>query len=146
MSKDQFENAPLEYALRKTYLEYLSENNLDVSSGIIPFSYLEVIRIFHSIGEHYSYDWKTDLAKRLNNPGSSKELEFDPLRKLNKELSDYEEIVFKNLHRFSKKFIKQFIFKYENLSDNEKNNREGYKKALLSSEEFIIICSEIESD
>jgi len=143
MSKDQFENAPLEYALRKTYLEYLSENNLDVSNGIIPFSYLEVIRIFHSIGEHYSYDWKTDISKRLNNPANSKGLEFSPLRKLNEELSDYEEIVFKNLHKFCNQFIKQFIFKYENLSDNEKNNREGYKRALLSNEEFIKICKEL---
>jgi len=143
MIKDKFENRELGWALRKTYVEYLSENNLDVLNGIIPFSYLEVIRIFDSIGEHYCYDWKTDLAKRLNNPGNSKGLEFSPLRKLNEELSDYEEIVFKNLHRFCKEFIKQFILKYENLSDNEKNNREGYKKALLSSEEFIKICKEL---
>lgn len=139
MIKDKFENRELGWALRKTYLEYLSENNLDISNGIIPFSYFEVINIFDSIGEHYCYDWKT-------NPINSKELEFSPLRKLNEELSDYEEIVFKNLHRFCKEFIKQFILKYENLSDNEQNNREGYKKALLSSEEFIKICSEIESN
>ena len=145
MIKDKFENRELGWALRKTYLEYLSENNLDISNGIIPFSYFEVIRIFDSIGEHYCYDWKVHPEGTLFDP-NPKELEFNPLRKLNKELSDYEEIVFKNLHRFSKKFIKQFIFKYENLSDNEKNNREGYKKALLSREEFIIICSEIESD
>ena len=139
MIKDKFENRELGWALRKTYLEYLSENNLDISNGIIPFSYFEVINIFDSIGEHYCYDWKT-------NPINSKELEFSPLRKLNEELSDYEEIVFKNLHRFCKEFIKQFILKYENLSDNEQNNREGYKKALLSSEEFIKICSEIENN
>ena len=145
MIKDKFENRELGWALRKTYLEYLSENNLDISNGIIPFSYFEVIRIFDSIGEHYCYDWKVHPEGTLFDP-NYKELKFNPLRKLNEELSDYEEIVFKNLHRFSKEFIKQFILKYENLSDNEKNNLEGYKKALLSSEEFIIICSEIESD
>lgn len=139
MIKDKFENREFSWALRKTYLEYLSENNLDILNGIIPFNYLEVINIFDSIGEHYCYDWKT-------NPINSKELEFSPLRKLNEELSDYEEIVFKNLHRFCKEFIKQFILKYENLSDNEQNNREGYKKALLSTEEFIKICNEIEND
>ena len=143
MIKDKFENRELGWALRKTYLEYLSENNLDISNGIIPFSYFEVINIFDSIREHYCYDWKA--PETLFDP-NYKELEFNPLRKLNEELSDYEEIVFKNLHRFCKEFIKQFILKYENLSDNEQNNREGYKKALLSSEEFIKICSEIESN
>ena len=146
MIKDKFENRELGWALRKTYLEYLSENNLDTLNGIIPFSYLEVINIFDSIGQHYCYDWKTHPAKNLFNTADPKELEFNPLRKLNEELSDYEEIVFKNLHRFCKEFIKQFILKYENLSDNEQNNREGYKKALLSSEEFIKICSEIENN
>ena len=144
MIKDKFENRDFGWALRKTYLEYLSENNLDVLNGIIPFSYLEVINIFDSIGEHYCYDWKTDLAKSLDDPINYTKQEINPLRKLNEELSDYEEIVFKNLHRFCKKFIKQFIFKYENLSDNEKNNREGYKKALLSTEEFIKICKDLE--
>jgi hypothetical protein len=145
MIKDKFENRELAWALRKTYLEYLSENNLNISNGIIPFSYFEVINIFDSIMEHYCYDWKDGFAETLFDP-NYKELEFNPLRKLNEELSDYEEIVFKNLHRFCKEFIKQFILKYENLSDNEKNNREGYKKALLSSEEFIKICSEIENN
>tara|TARA_B100000035_G_C20941736_1_gene527860 strand:- start:95 stop:532 length:438 start_codon:yes stop_codon:yes gene_type:complete len=145
MIKDKFENRELGWALRKTYLEYLSENNLDISNGIIPFSYFEVINIFDSIREHYCYDWKAQPLETLFDP-NYKELEFNPLRKLNEELSDYEEIVFKNLHRFCKEFIKQFILKYENLSDNEQNNREGYKKALLSSEEFIKICSEIENN
>ena len=145
MIKDKFENRELPWALRKTYLEYLSENNLDVWDGIIPFSYLEVINIFDSIGEHYCYDWKEEFAKTMFDP-NPKKLDFNPLRKLNKELSDYEEIVFKNLHRFCKEFIKQFIYKYENLSDDEINNREGYKRALLSNEEFIKICSEIEND
>ena len=145
MIKDKFENRELGWSLRKTYLEYLSENNLDISNGIIPFSYFEVINIFDSIREHYCYDWKAQPLETLFDP-NYKELEFNPLRKLNEELSDYEEIVFKNLHRFCKEFIKQFILKYENLSDNEKNNREGYKKALLSSEEFIKICSEIENN
>lgn len=144
MIKDKFENRDFSWALRKTYLEYLDENNLDVLNGIIPFSYLEVINIFDSIGEHYCYDWKTDLAKSLFNPTNYPKPEINPLRKLNEELSDYEEIVFKNLHRFCKEFIKQFIFKYENLSDNEKNNREGYKKALLSNDEFIKICKDLE--
>ena len=144
MIKDKFENRDFGWALRKTYLEYLDENNLDVLNGIIPFSYLEVINIFDSIGEHYCYDWKTDLAKSLDDPINYTKLEFDPFRKLNEELSDYEEIVFKNLYRFCKEFIKQFIFKYENLSDNEKNNREGYKKALLSNDEFIKICKDLE--
>lgn len=144
MIKDKFENEEFGWALRKTYLEYLSENNLDVLNGIIPFSYLEVINIFDSIGEHYCYDWKTDLAKSLDDPINYTKQEINPLRKLNEELSDYEEIVFKNLHRFCKEFIKQFIFKYENLSDNEKNNREGYKKALLSNDEFIKICKDLE--
>ena len=53
MIKDKFENRELGWALRKTYLEYLSENNLDTLNGIIPFSYLEVINIFDSIGQHY---------------------------------------------------------------------------------------------
>lgn len=144
MIKDKFENRDFSWALRKTYLEYLDENNLDVLNGIIPFSYLEVINIFDSIGEHYCYDWKTDLSKSLNNPTNYTKSEINPLRKLNEELSDYEEIVFKYLHRFCKEFIKQFIFKYENLSDNEKNNREGYKKALLSNDEFIKICKDLE--
>ena len=144
MIKDKFENREFGWALRKTYLEYLSENNLDVLNGIIPFSYLEVINIFDSIGEHYCYDWKTDLAKSLDDPINYTKPEINPLRKLNEELSDYEEIVFKNLYRFCKEFIKQFIFKYENLSDNEKNNREGYKKALLSNDEFIKICKDLE--
>ena len=129
MIKDKFENRELGWALRNTYLEYLSENNLDILNGIIPFSYLEVINIFDSIGEHYCYDWKGYLAETLFDP-NHKKLEFNPLRKLNEELSDYEEIVFKNLNRFCKEFIKKFILKYENLSDNEKNNLEGYKKAL----------------
>lgn len=146
MIKDKFENRDFGWALRKTYLEYLSENNLDVLNGIIPFSYLEVINIFYSIGEHYCYDWKTDLAKSLDDPINYTKPEINPFRKLNEELADYEEIVFKNLYRFCKEFIKQFIFKYENLSDNEKNNREGYKKALLSTEEFIKICNEIKND
>lgn len=144
MIKDKFENREFGWALRKTYLEYLSENNLDVLNGIIPFSYLEVINIFYSIGEHYCYDWKTDLAKSLDDPINYTKPEINPFRKLNEELSDYEEIVFKNLYRFCKEFIKQFIFKYENLSDNEKNNREGYKKALLSNDEFIKICKDLE--
>ena len=144
MIKDKFENRDFGWALRKTYLEYLDENNLDVLNGIIPFSHYEVINIFYYIGEHYCYDWKTDLAKSLDDPINYTKLEFDPFRKLNEELSDYEEIVFKNLYRFCKEFIKQFIFKYENLSDNEKNNREGYKKALLSNDEFIKICKDLE--
>ena len=146
MIKDKFENRELGWALRKTYLEYLSENNLDISNGIIPFSYFEVINIFDSIREHYCYDWKAHKKRNPLFDPNYKELEFNPLRKLNEELSDYEEIVFKNLHRFCKEFIKQFILKYENLSDDEKNNREGYKRALLSNEEFIKICSEIEND
>ena len=126
MSRELYKNAPLEYALRNTYLEYLSENNLIIENGIIPFGYIEVIEIFYDIGHHYEYYVETNL------------------RKLKKELSEYETIVYKNMHKFCKEYIKQFVVKYKNLSDNEKNNREGYKKALLSNDEFIKICKDLD--
>ena len=123
------ENSPLEWALRKTYLEYLSENNLN---EIIPFGIIEVINIFYSVGEHYEYhDGFTNTKK--------------PKRKLKKELSDYETTVYKNMHTFCKEFIKLFVAKYKELPDDDKNDIEGYKKALLSNEEFISICVEIEN-
>ena len=126
MSRELYKNAPLEYALRNTYLEYLSENNLIIENGIIPFGYIEVIEIFYDVGHHYEYYVETGL------------------RKLKKELSEYETIVYKNMHKFCKEYIKQFVVKYKNLSDNEKNNREGYKKALLSNDEFIKICKDLD--
>lgn len=126
MSRELYKNAPLEYALRNTYLEYLSENNLIIENGIIPFGYVVVYEIFYDIGHHYEYYVEAGL------------------RKLKKELSEYETIVYKNMHKFCKEYIKQFVVKYKNLSDNEKNNREGYKKALLSNDEFIKICKDLD--
>ena len=123
------ENSPLEYALRKTYIKYLSENNLD---EIIPFGIIEVINIFYSVGKHYEYhDGFTNTKK--------------PKRKLKKELSDYETTVYKNMYKFCKEFIKLFVAKYKELPEDDKNDIEGYKKALLSDEEFISICVEIEN-
>ena len=128
------ENSPLEWALRKTYLEYLSENNLN---EIIPFGYFEVLKIFRFVGDHYEYYVKSDI-KDLTNIKK-------PKRKLKKELSDYETTVYKNMHKFCKEFIKLFVAKYKELPEDDKNDLEGYKKALLSSEEFISICVEIEN-
>ena len=48
--RDLYENRPLEWALRKTYLEYLSENNLN---EIIPFGIVEKLKIFSSVGRQY---------------------------------------------------------------------------------------------
>ena len=138
MSKIPFENAPFEYALRKTYLEYLTENNLNTDSGIIPFSYIEIMKIFYEIGEHYEYYVESN-CKDLTNYQI-------PRRKLKKELSNYETTVYKNMHKFCKEFIKLFVNKYKDLPEYEKNNRKGYKKALPSSEEFINICIDIESE
>ena len=138
MSNKLFKNAPFEYALRKTYFEYLTENNLNTENGIIPFSYIEIIKIFYEIGEHYEY-YVESTSKDLTNFQK-------PRKKLKKELSNYETTVYKNMHKFCKEFIKLFVNKYKNLPDYEKNNREGYKKALLSNEEFINICIGIESE
>ena len=131
MIRDIYENSPLEWALRKTYLEYLSENNL---IEIIPFGIIEVIDIFRSIGEYYVESDIKDLTNIKK-----------PERKLKKELSNYETTVYKNMDKFCKEFIKQFVAKYKELPEDEKNNRNGYKKALLSNEEFIYICVEIEN-
>ena len=127
------ENSPLEWALRKTYLEYLSENNLN---EIIPFGYFEVLNIFYSVGDHYEYYVKSDIKDLTK---------YKPKRKLKKELSDYETTVYKNMYKFCKEFIKLFVAKYKELPEDDKNDIEGYKKALLSDEEFISICVEIEN-
>ena len=134
MIRDIYENSPLERALHKTYLEYLSENNL---KEIIPFGIIEIIEIFRSIGDHYEYYVESDI-KDLTNIKK-------PQRKLKKELSDYETTVYRNMHKFCKKFIKLFVAKYKELPEDDKNNRKGYKKALLSNQEFINICVEIEN-
>ena len=127
--RDLYENRPLEWALRKTYLEYLSENNLN---EIIPFGIVEKLKIFSSVGRQY------ELPATFTNTKK-------PKRKLKKELSDYETTVYKNMHKFCKEFIKLFVAKYKELPEDDKNDIEGYKKALLSDEEFISICVEIEN-
>lgn len=132
------ERRPLYWALHATYLEYLSENNLNTDNGIIPFNYIQVVEIFMDIGEHYEYYVKSDIKDLTNIPISK--------RKLKKELSDYETAVYKNMHKFCKEFIKLFVAKYKELSEDDKNDFEGYKKALLSNEEFITICNNIEKE
>ena len=132
------ERRPLYWALHATYLEYLSENNLNTDNEIIPFYYIQVVEIFILIGEHYEYYVGSDI-KDLTNISI-------PKRKLKKELSDYETTVYKNMHKFCKEFIKIFVAKYKALSEDDKNDFEGYKKALLSNEEFITICNNIEKE
>jgi len=130
------ERRPLYWALHATYLEYLSENNLNTDNGIIPFNYIQVVEIFMDIGEHYECYVGSDIKDLTNIP--------IPKRKLKKELSDYETTVYKNMHKFCKEFIKLFVAKYKKLPEDDKNDYEGYKKALLSNEEFITICNKIE--
>ena len=132
------ERRPLYWALHATYLEYLSENNLNTDNGIIPFNYIQVVEIFMDIGEHYECYVGSDIKDLTNIP--------IPKRKLKKELSDYETTVYKNMHKFCKEFIKLFVAKYKKLPEDDKNDYEGYKKALLSNEEFITICNNIEKE
>ena len=132
------ERRPLYWALHATYFEYLSENNLNTDNGIIPFNYGQVTEIFMDIGEHYEYYVGSDI-KDLTNISI-------PKRKLKNELSDYETTVYKNMHKFCKEFIKLFVAKYKELLEDDKNDYEGYKKALLSNEEFITICNNIEKE
>jgi len=128
--KDRDPDNDLGWWLMSAYREYLKkEKNLeitfeDLEKGVIPFGYGEIMNIVDSVSEYCIV-----LAKSLDN------LEKDS----HKELFNYEERILRNANLFCKKYIKQFMFKYENLSDSEKNNLEGYKKALLSYEEFIKI-------
>jgi len=128
--KDRDPDNDLGWWLMSAYREYLKkEKNLeitfeDLEKGVIPFGYGEIMNIFDSVS-----DYCIVLAKSLD------DLEKDS----HKELFNYEERILRNANLFCKKYIKQFMFKYENLSDSEKNNLEGYKKALLSYEEFIKI-------
>ena len=51
-----------------------------------------------------------------------------------REMFQYDETtVYKNMHKFCKEFIKLFVAKYKELPEDDKNDLEGYKKALLSS-------------
>jgi len=71
------ERRPLYWALHATYLEYLSENNLNTDNGIIPFNYIQVVEIFMDIGEHYECYVGSDIKDLTNIP--------IPKRKLKKE-------------------------------------------------------------
>ena len=76
------ENSPLEWALRKTYLEYLSENNLN---EIIPFGIIEVINIFYSVGEHYEYhdgfnNSRSDSQEKVKDPDSTLQMKLQQHR------------------------------------------------------------------